>query len=199
MSRSHPRTLALVRHGETDWNLAGRIQGRTEVPLNTTGRAQAAATAALLRGAGRWHGLVSSPMLRAIETAEILSESLELGSPVIDEALWERDFGLAEGLAVEEAHARWPGLEVPGAESLEALAERSSNAVLRLLDEAPGSVVVAHGALIRSGLTRITGRPAPRIVNGEIWIVRRDADQAEPRAHRFSAAGAAASVGAAPL
>ncbi|WP_087014071.1 histidine phosphatase family protein [Leucobacter sp. 7(1)] len=174
---SAARHIAVVRHGETDWNLAGRIQGRTEIPLNDTGRAQAAETAtALARAAGSlgpWAGLFASPLSRASETAEIIGRGLALPGPRIDEELWERDFGAAEGVCVPEAHERWPGLEIPDAESIDALAARTAGAFSRILAEAPGSIVVAHGAMIRAGLGRLTSTPMPRITNGEVWILSR--------------------------
>lgn len=182
--------IAVVRHGETDWNLAGRIQGRTEIPLNDTGRAQAADTAAALARAagtlGLWRGLFASPLSRASETAEIIGRGLALPAPRIDEELWERDFGAAEGVCVPEAHERWPGLEIPDAETLEALGTRTASAFDRILAAAPGSIVVAHGAMIRAGLGRLTGAPMPRIANGEVWILRRP-DTASDSAARHTA------------
>ncbi len=171
-----PRAIALVRHGETDWNLARRIQGRTEVPLNATGRAQAAATAQLLADSPRyeWSGLHSSPLGRAIETARILGTTLGLAEPTIDAALLERDFGPAEGLLVEEAQQRWPGLEVPGGESVEDLSLRAAGALERLLIDAPGTVAIAHGAMLRAGLSRLCGVDVPRILNGEVWVLTRE-------------------------
>lgn len=173
--------IAIVRHGETDWNRARRIQGRTEVPLNAIGRLQAAATGRLLASAelrerwGAWTGLRSSPLGRAIETARIIGPQLGMADePHIDDRLWERDFGPAEGLPVEEVHARWPGLSIPGSESLEALARRTADAFDRLLAEAPGSIVVAHGAMIRAGLSHLTGTEIPRVLNGEVWLLQRD-------------------------
>ncbi|PRI12599.1 histidine phosphatase family protein [Leucobacter massiliensis] len=163
--------IAVVRHGETDWNIGRRIQGRTEVPLNERGRAQAREAAGLLATAGAWRGIVASPLGRAAETARIIAAELGLAGPVLDPELLERDFGPAEGLLVPEAHERWPGLRVPGAESLETLAERGSRALLRHLREQPDTIVVAHGALIRAALTVLGGEPAPRILNGEAWLL----------------------------
>ena len=66
---------------------------------------------------------------------------------------------------------RWPNFEVPDSESLDALERRGASAFERLLIEQPGSIVVSHGALMRSGLSRLTGEALPRILNGEPWIV----------------------------
>ncbi len=171
--------IALVRHGETDWNLAGRIQGRTDIPLNETGRAQAAATAATLERAagalGPWRVVHASPLGRAIETAEIIAAGLGLASPVIHDGLWERFFGEAEGVEFTEAHARWPGLVVPGAETHAELATRTAATLEHTLTAAPRTIVVAHGAMLRAGISRLTGTEMPRIANGEVWLLHRTA------------------------
>ena len=62
-----------------------------------------------------------------------------------------------------------------------------ANALLRALDEAPGTVVVAHGALIRSGLSLISGEPLPRIMNCEVWILSMETNDA-PRLSRLDPA-----------
>ncbi|UTX52543.1 histidine phosphatase family protein [Leucobacter aridicollis] len=175
MTATDTPVLALVRHGETEWNRARRIQGRTEVPLNDTGRAQARAAAAAL-AAHTWTSVHASPLGRAIETADIIGAALGLGSPAINAGLWERDFGEAEGLSVPDIEARWPGLSgIPGAEPLRDVAERSATAIASLYDTSPGGIVVAHGAMLRAGIQRLTGVDVPRILNGEIWLLRREA------------------------
>ncbi|KAM9862847.1 histidine phosphatase family protein [Leucobacter sp. BZR 635] len=169
--------LALVRHGETDWNRARRIQGRTEVPLNATGRAQALSAAELLSSSAPapWASVHASPLGRAIETADIIADHLGLNAPGINGGLWERDFGEAEGLLVAESEARWPGLrDVPAAERIEDVAQRSADAIRELSQTHPGSVAVAHGAMLRAGLALLTGSDVPRILNGEIWLLRLD-------------------------
>ncbi|UOQ56266.1 histidine phosphatase family protein [Leucobacter allii] len=172
---SRPASIVVVRHGETDWNIGRVIQGRTEVPLNARGLAQAAEAAELLRDLGAWSGVITSPLGRAVRTGGIIAEALGLAAGGVDPELLERDFGAAEGLRVDVAHARWPGLEVPGAETPAALAERGSRALARILREAPGSIVVAHGALMRSALTALGGTEAPRILNGEAWRLSAEA------------------------
>ena len=166
--------LALIRHGETDWNHARRIQGRTEVPLNATGRLQARAAAKLLSTTGPWASVHASPLGRAVETAEIIAGQLTLTAPAIHEALLERNFGDAEGLLVSESETRWPGLrDVPAAEPLDTVAERSAGAIATLAESHPRGVVVAHGAMLRAGLSYLTGTEVPRIPNGEIWLLSR--------------------------
>lgn len=166
-----PRSIVLVRHGETDWNLARRIQGRTEVPLNKVGRAQAAATAQLLRGHDAWVGVVSSPLGRAVETSRIIGSALGLAEPTIDHDLIERDFGEAEGLLVADVERRWPALDAPGSEAISSVAERSAQVFARLLNDTPRSIVVAHGAMLRIGLSELCEMQAPRVLNAEAWML----------------------------
>ena len=99
--------LLLVRHGETDWNAAGRIQGCTDTPLNARGRAQAAALAEKLRSSERAEALYTSPLRRAAETAEIIGSALGL-RPEPVEALREISFGVWEGCSWAEIQRRWP-------------------------------------------------------------------------------------------
>ena len=170
-SDTRASSIVIVRHGETDWNIGRRIQGRTDIALNERGRAQAVEIAELLHGEGPWRRVITSPLSRAAETARIISNRLELPPAEIDADVIERDFGSAEGMLVTDATAQWPGLDVPDAEALAALAERGATAFGRILREAPGSIVVAHGALIRAALTVLSGAEAPRILNGEAWLV----------------------------
>lgn len=171
--------ITLVRHGQTDWNLARRIQGSTDIPLNETGRADALTAAAALAGVTH-HAIYSSPLLRASETAEIISAELGLGAPVLVPDVREREFGEGEGMLVSEymeAYGGWRAA-VPGAETLEDVAERA----LRALDAvardsrrrstplAESVVVVAHGGVIRALIDHVSGgtlpRPGDQIANG---------------------------------
>lgn len=178
--------LTLVRHGQTDWNLDRRIQGSTDIPLNETGRADARTAAANLAGTTH-HAIYTSPLLRARETAEIISAELGLGAPVLVPGIREREFGDGEGMSVSEYMKTYGGWdsEVPGAETLGDVAARA----LQALDEiardsrrrstpaAESVVVVAHGGVIRSLIDHVSGgtlpRPGDQIVNGS--------------AHRFEA------------
>ena len=131
-------TLFLVRHGETDWNAAGRWQGQTDIPLNPRGREQAREVAGRLRGEGLG-AIASSDLLRARTTAEIVAAELGLVVNHLDPGLRERRFGCFEGLTREEVAVRFPeawtryladpGPAPPGGESRDALLGRLLPAV----------------------------------------------------------------------
>jgi broad specificity phosphatase PhoE len=173
--------FVLVRHGRTTWNVERRVQGSSDIPLDDTGRAQAATTGALLaesaQGGSGWDAVYASPLGRAFETASIIVEHLALGGspttgPLPVPALAERRYGLAEGLTHAEIEARFPDGDVPGRETVGSVTERAGAALLRLAEEHPdGSlVVVSHGgviaALARSLDASLVGRPGPMIENG---------------------------------
>ncbi|MBQ2476392.1 MAG: histidine phosphatase family protein, partial [Desulfovibrio sp.] len=163
-----PRHIYFIRHGETDWNQAQLFQGRTDVPLNVRGRAQAGRTAACIREhfrlAGhplRFAGLVSSPLSRAVETATIVASALggsACGLPddperiVLDGRLQEQDYGLWEGLSRAQIEARFPGewerrfadvrrFQASGGESMDELRARVAACVAELGD---GVLVAGH-------------------------------------------------------
>ena len=99
------RILFLFRHGETDWNREGRLQGHTDTPLNATGLTQAQALAESLRP-HRLDAVVSSDLKRAQTTAQIVAEALRV--PLFTEAgLRETDVGAAEGLLWADAKTRF--------------------------------------------------------------------------------------------
>jgi len=112
-----PRIVYYVRHGETDWNVDGRLQGRRNGSLNARGRAQAARCGNILRelfeSAGRnSHDLdyVSSPLGRACETMELMRSTL--GLPLngyrVESRLAEISFGDWEGFTIAQLHTRDP-------------------------------------------------------------------------------------------
>ena len=160
-------TLALVRHGETAWNAQKRIQGRSDIPLNATGREQVRATARAMQ-VDEWDFIVCSPLSRARESAEILGS--ELGIHVVAEfpALVERDYGPAEGLQDSEelTALRIPG-GFTGAETEFEVAQRSTTALTDIVTTHRGKriIVVAHGTLIRIAMTALTGAEVTTISN----------------------------------
>jgi probable phosphoglycerate mutase len=170
--------ISLVRHGQTDWNLAKRIQGSSDIPLNDTGRAQAEATGRALAG-GRFDAIYASPLSRALDTARIIAGHVGLGEPATLPAVAERQYGEAEGLTGEQILARWPdGAPVPGRESREEVVERALPALRDLGERHPGEnvIVVSHGGVISSLVRHVTDHalPAPGelIPNGSVHRFR---------------------------
>jgi probable phosphoglycerate mutase len=167
--------IYLVRHGETDWNRERRIQGSTDIPLNDTGRDQAATTGRLL-ATREWDGVYASPLSRAFETGAIIARELGLPAPGIVPALAERRYGEAEGLTGDEIDARFPGeAPVPGRESREDVAARTIPALIALAEQHSGEsiVVVSHGGVIRTILTAVApGAHSEPIRNGSVHSFR---------------------------
>lgn len=163
--------LYLVRHGETDWNRQHLIQGRTDIPLNDTGRQQARATGRLLARRS-WDAVVASPLSRAFETASIIADELGLPVPTTDDALVERNYGEAEGLDWDEVQRLFPGeTPVPGRESHGDVAARALPALMAIAEAHPDEavLVVSHGGVIRSVIGAVDpGNAHGSITNGSV-------------------------------
>ena len=163
--------IYFVRHGETEWNLNRRIQGRTDIPLNETGRDQARETGRLL-SSRRWDLIVSSPLSRAFETASIIAEELGMPRPEVLRDVEERNYGDAEGLTYEQIERQFPDdAPVPGRESRDEVTARVIPAIVDLAERHPGQsiLVVTHGGVIRSVLMKVApGEHAVPIRNGSI-------------------------------
>lgn len=101
------KRLVVIRHGETDWNVERRLQGAADIHLNQRGRAQARAAAATLARELVSPLIVSSPLVRAVDTANALASAA--GAEVeVDERLAERTYGVWEGLTSAERRASHP-------------------------------------------------------------------------------------------
>jgi|SRR5690554_6860365 len=146
--------FCLVRHGSTDWNIEGRIQGCTDTPLNEQGRREAARTGRELKEKG-WEGIVASDLSRAGETAKIIGAQLGLEVLYFPE-LRERDFGPLEGKRRVELEKKYPGWhpqkDLPGLESKADLRNRAERALTYLARIFAGHriVVVSHGGLLKA-------------------------------------------------
>jgi probable phosphoglycerate mutase len=166
---SHP--VYLVRHGQSQWNVLRRTQGQTvHPPLTRLGRAQAEAAASLIaedltRGGHRVGRVVSSDLVRATQTAEVIGARLGL-DVVTDRRLREQHLGGLEGKSYAETWAAaeshdWsdPSLPLAGGESLLDVRERMG-AVLDGLDGDTATVLVSHGDAIRAAVAHLRGEDA---------------------------------------
>lgn len=178
------RVMFLFRHGETDWNREGRLQGKTDTPLNATGLAQAEALAERLRGR-RLDAIVSSDLTRALTTARIVAEAL--GVPLAtDEGLRETGVGQAEGMIWEDAKARFGGelterwysegnTAFPGGETGHETLARGLAALRRFTaaHPYPRIGVSTHGAMLRQLVRHALppGAPPVRAHNTALFIL----------------------------
>lgn len=141
-----PTRLLMLRHGETEHSAQRRYSGRGDLPLTELGERQAAAAAARLSTMDGVAAVVSSPMLRARQTAEPVADALDV-PVIVHEGLIETDFGAWEGLTFAEArerdpdlHPRWitdTAVAPPDGESMDAVHRR----VRRVRDE----LIAEHG------------------------------------------------------
>lgn len=148
--------LCLIRHGETDWNALGRIQGREDTLLNANGRRQAEQTGLYL-SQWRWSGLVSSPLLRARETAQIIARLTGIATVQEMPEFMERDYGECSGLTGLERRNRYPDGNIPGQEPLATLQQRVMSGLATLHDQGNyPTLVVAHGGVINAILANLS-------------------------------------------
>lgn len=158
--------LLLVRHGETDWNAEGRLQGQTDRPLSDYGRRQALQLADEL-GSEEFEAIYSSDLTRTRQTAEVVGRRLAL--PVeLDSDLREKDWGTWEGLTSAERDR----VEFVG-ESTEAHQERILRALRRIAERHPRDglvLVVTHGGSMRRVQTAAMGMALPVVENCGRWL-----------------------------
>jgi broad specificity phosphatase PhoE len=181
--------LIFVRHGETDWNVANRLQGQTDIALNPKGRDQADAVGRDLARAYSdlsGHAFIASPLSRAAETMRRVRMGLGLDPDafVFDDRLKELTFGRWEGQTFADIRAREPrvmkardadrwGHRPPDGESYADVATR----VQTLLDELTGpTVLVSHGGIARTMLALVGGAdretlPRMHIQQGRAMVV----------------------------
>ncbi|MBK1644267.1 histidine phosphatase family protein [Thiocapsa imhoffii] len=185
---NEPAAICVVRHGETDWNVTGVLQGWIDVPLNETGSMQSRMMAERWRDAG-FTCIWTSPLQRAAQTAEILAVAWGLPPPRANADLKERHFGRIEGMSKREIARRHPGLhegivrrdpacEFEQGESLEHFVERVQRGVGEIARQHPGEAVllVTHGWVMDVLTRQIMGLPIDQTLemkrkNGEaLWL-----------------------------
>lgn len=184
--------LYCMRHGETDWNVAGRLQGRHDVPLNARGRSQATHCGEILRELFAREGralptldFFSSPLGRARQTMELVRAALGLPADgyQVEPALSEISFGAWEGFTIAELRERDPqGVAAreqdkwrflpPEGESYEMVAARVGAWYATLVRDA---VVTAHGGTARGlmawlGIAKPAAAPLIDIAQGVVYV-----------------------------
>jgi broad specificity phosphatase PhoE len=188
------KQVYIVRHGETDYNVAHRWQGQLQIPLNATGRTQAAALRDMLRDTD-FAAVYSSDLVRASETARIIAEPHGL-SIRLDPRLREYSLGIFQGKIQEQIDAQFPhevsqwsssdAYAIPGGESRLTTRWRGLAAWRAVMSEAAGErvMLVAHGGILRQFLPMVlndrryqsvhfsnTSLTRLERVRGDIWQV----------------------------
>jgi len=189
-------TVFYIRHGETDWNVAGRLQGRRDVPLNARGRGQASHCGSILRDLFARDGrdpasfdYVSSPLMRATETIALAREAMGLAPDGYrtDEQLAELAFGDWEGMTIAQLHYSDPQriaarehdkwrFVPPQGESYEMVAARMRGWYESLTGDV---VAAAHGGTCRGlmavlGIAKPAAAPLVDIAQGVVYVFEGD-------------------------
>lgn len=180
--------ICVARHGETDWNSAGILQGWIDVPLNDKGRRQGHELAGML---AHWHfaRVYSSPLRRAAETAEIIARRLKLPPPSLHEGLKERNFGAVQGrpktdlaqsdpALIEEIMRRNPACIFEQGESPDHFADRVLAALRQIAEKVSGQpvLIITHGWVMDVITRHINHLPRSAILNMKrkniesVWI-----------------------------
>jgi broad specificity phosphatase PhoE len=137
-----------IRHGQTDWNLKEVWQGQTDIPLNETGHAQARSAISILSGKGISR-IVSSPLIRAHKTAEIINEHLSVPLLVVD-GFKERCVGILEGAAKDKSISATDWIykaPIEKSEHVDEFKTRIASALHEILDPEHTTLIVAHGGV----------------------------------------------------
>jgi broad specificity phosphatase PhoE len=163
--------IYLVRHGETEFNRLGVFRGRYEVELNEVGLKQAGETGAALAGEGI-EFILTSPLKRAVVTAEIISRAIGIGYEV-DDAFNNIDLGDWQGVPKSKVRETYPdewrrwttepeGLVLPGGESVEDVRKRASARLLEVVGSGQRDLaIVTHRSVIKVLAAFMLGVPAP--------------------------------------
>lgn len=155
--------IYITRHGQTDWNKIKKIQGRTDIELNEEGRAQALETALNLKDVN-FDVIFTSPLKRAVETAEIINMHHQV-SILKDERIIERSFGDLEGASIHEIDFTnfWrEGYDdlYPNSEPTKSFYERTQNFIKEMMKSDYNAIlVVAHGGVSLPFYTFFNGMP----------------------------------------
>lgn len=187
-ARAKAAHICVTRHGETDWNKRGILQGWFDVPINDLGRLQARKMAEHFADAG-FSAVWSSPLVRAHETAEIIADALHLPPPECHAGLKERHFGAIQGIPkdelaelnpslLEQILRRNPAASFVDGESMDEFADRVLGALDDIGTHHRGQrvLVISHGWVLDvvtrhvNGLARDTILPVKPKNGDSVWI-----------------------------
>ena len=184
----HAAHICIARHGETDWNRLGILQGWLEVPINALGRQQAVTLAKNL-ARENFSAVWTSPLARALETAQIVASALHLPPPSSHVGLREKHFGAVQGVPknelaelnpalLEQILRRNPAAEFVGGETMDEFADRVIEAIEDIGARHRGEriLVITHGWVMDVVTRHIAGHPRHAVLhvkrkNGEsVWV-----------------------------
>jgi phosphoserine phosphatase len=174
-------TILLVRHGQTEWNRVERFRGRADVPLNKTGLLQAEATGRRVCAGWRPVAIYSSPLGRAVKTAEAIGKHVERAVE-IHPGLVDINYGDWQGLTPDEVRGQWPEIAeawyntpamayIPGGETLGEVRVRAMRTVFDLAAEHVDQTIllVSHTVINRIILLGVLG-----LGNERFWHIRQE-------------------------
>lgn len=164
--------IYLVRHGQTDWNVEGRMQGCRDIPLNDNGKKQMEELGERLHSIDlKIDCMISSPLNRAHESAQIIAKKMRYEDAIIcDTDFVERSFGLAEGLIWNKDIDLDD--EKYGAESLDEVCKRAKKAIEKYISSEEKSImVVAHGAIL-SALKHVLSKGKIGYLDSAVQIIQ---------------------------
>lgn len=168
--------IYLIRHGETDWNLEGKLQGREDIPLNDNGIQQAIICGQAFKGR-KIKAILTSPLIRAKRTAEIIAEMSGIKKVIVEDGLIERDFGVLAGVKYDsKKYFDTFGIE-EGIEPFEDLHQRLIGCIKEKAESFYDEdiIMVSHGGAINSVISVLSagelGSGKTRLKNACISIL----------------------------
>lgn len=176
-----PTTLYLIRHGETQWNALGKIQGTKDISLSEAGEWQAMQVAERLFRDRPFDCIYSSQLKRAYLTANVISKRLGLPH-LTDTRLQERNYGILEGLTHNEIISSYPDfsfqkeMEIEGLETLADLTQKISTCLEDIAHQHPGKriVVVSHGATLKAFMRSLLIPDTALLGNTSVTVFERN-------------------------
>ena len=159
--------IYLLRHGETDWNKAGRLQGHTDIPMNENGIEQISRAGEFFaREVKHIDVIISSPLVRALKSAEIIADKIgyKKENIIVEPNFIERSFGYREGLTKEEQESLtekekdYRISDKGYAETVEDICRRGGAAIKKYVEKYWGKtiLIIAHGSILKAVLTSAT-------------------------------------------